>query len=61
MGLLYLPTRKADISPIENVFAAIKAMMRTKAERRTPLRSKAVSSTVDLFKPAECTDFRGKQ
>jgi len=56
-SLLYLPPYSPDFNPIENAFAKLKAMMRTKAERTITELWEAVSSIVELFTPAECANY----
>ena len=56
-ALSFLPPYSPDFNPIENAFAKLKAILRARAERTIPALWNAVGSTLDLFTPAECTNF----
>jgi transposase len=55
--LLYLPPYSPDLNPIEQVFAKLKAMLRTKALRTVDALWKALGDLVPCFSPAECANF----
>jgi transposase len=56
-SLLFLPPYSPDFNPIENAFAKLKAMMRAKAERTITALWNAVGPVVELFTPAECSNY----
>ena len=53
-GLLYLPPYSPDFNPIEQVFAKLKALLRTAAARTVPDLRKAIQQALARFTPAEC-------
>ena len=55
--LMFLPPYSPDFNPIENAFAKLKALMRAKAERTITALWDTVGSLVELFSPAECTNY----
>jgi transposase len=55
--LLYLPPYSPDLNPIEQAFAKLKALLRTKALRTVGALWKALGDLVPCFAPAECANF----
>ena len=55
--LLYLPPYSPDFNPIENAFAKLKALLRKAAERTVEGLWHAIGRIIDLFTPAECTNY----
>ena len=56
-SLLYLPPYSPDLTPIENAFAKLKALLRKAAERTIDGLWTAIGGIIDLFTPAECTNY----
>ena len=56
-SLLYLPPYSPDFNPIENAFAKLKALLRKFAERTIAGLWARIGTLVDLFEPAECTNY----
>ena len=56
-SLLYLPPYSPDFNPIENAFAKLKALLRKAATRSLDALWTAIGRLIDLFTPAECTNF----
>ena len=56
-SLLYLPPYSPDLNPIENAFAKLKALLRKAAERTIDGLWTAIGGIIDLFTPAECTNY----
>jgi transposase len=52
--LLYLPAYSPDFNPIENVFAKLKALLRTAAARTVPDLHVAIRHAFTCFKADEC-------
>jgi transposase len=51
--LLYLPPYRPDLNPIEQVFAKIKALLRTAATRLVPAFWHEIGKSLDAFIPDE--------
>lgn len=56
-ALLYLPPYSPDLNPIEQVFAKLKAKLRSAAARTVDALWDAIGSTLDAFSPAECAGY----
>jgi transposase len=54
--LLCLPPYSPDVNPIENAFAALKAMLRKAAERTLDGLRSAIGRIIDTFTPNECAN-----
>jgi transposase len=52
--LLYLPPYSPDLTPIEMVFAKLKALLRKAAQRTVSGLWETIGTPVDSFTPAEC-------
>jgi transposase len=55
--LLYLPPYSPDLNPIEQLFAKLKALLRTAATRTVDALWHAIGQALDAFSPAECAHF----
>jgi transposase len=55
--LLYLPSYSPDLNPIEQAFAKLKALLRSKALRTVEALWSALGDIVACFSPAECANF----
>jgi transposase len=55
--LLYLPPYSPDLNPIEQVFAKLKALLRTAATRTVDALWRAIGQALDAFSPAECARY----
>ena len=55
--LLLLPAYSPDLTPIEQVFAKLKHLMRKAAERRVEARLKLSGQLLDCFPPDECSQY----
>jgi transposase len=55
--LLYLPPYSPDLDPIEQVFSKLKAWLRKVAKRTIPTLWDAIGDALDLFSPAECSNY----
>jgi transposase len=55
--LRFLPPYSPDFNPIENAFAKLKALLRKIAERTVDGLWAAIGRLVDVFTPAECTNY----
>ena len=55
--LRYLPPYSPDLNPIEQAFAKLKALLRKAAERSVDGLWHAIGKLLDLFPPAECTNY----
>ena len=51
---LYLPSYSPDLNPIEQVFAKLKAILRTVGARTIDELWRAIGNALDEFSPAEC-------
>lgn len=55
--LRYLPPYSPDLNPIEQVFAKLKAGLRTAAARTVDTLWNAIGRAVPSFEPAECANY----
>jgi transposase len=55
--LLYLPLYSPDLNPIEQVFAKLKALLRTAATRTVDALWHAIGQALDAFPPTECAHY----
>lgn len=55
--LLFLPPYSPDLNPIEMVFAKLKTLLRTAAERTRDDLWQRIGSLIELFKPDECSNY----
>jgi transposase len=55
--LLYLPPYSPDLNPIEQVFAKLKALLRSAATRTVDALWRAIGQALDAFSPAECVRY----
>ncbi|CAH1663812.1 hypothetical protein BOSEA31B_12622 [Hyphomicrobiales bacterium] len=55
--LSFLPPYSPDMTPIENAFAKLKALLRAKAERSINALWDAIGTIGDLFSPTECANY----
>ncbi len=55
--LIYLPAYSPDLNPIEQVFAKLKALLRTEAARTVDTLWNAIGRLVDRFQPGECANY----
>jgi transposase len=55
--LHYLPPYSPDLNPIEQVFAKLKALLRTAATRTVDALRHAIGRALDAFSPAECAHY----
>ena len=55
--LLFRPPYSPDFNPIEDAFAKLKALLRKAAARTVDDLSRAISSAIDTFTPAECANY----
>ena len=55
--LLFLPKYSPDLNPIEQVFAKLKASLRTAAERTTDTVITRLGTVFDAFSPQECANY----
>lgn len=55
--LSFLPPYSPDFNPIENAFAKLKALLRSRAERTIPALWDALGSIVDIFSQTECANY----
>lgn len=55
--LRYLPPYSPDLNPIEQVFAKLKALLRTAATRTVDALWHAIGQALDAFSPAECANY----
>jgi transposase len=53
----YLPPYSPDLNPIENVFAKLKRLVRSAAERTVDGLWRAIGRLIDQFPPAECRNY----
>jgi transposase len=56
-SLRFLPPYSPDFNPIEKAFAKLKALLRKAAERTVDALWSRIGHIVDLFSPAECTNY----
>jgi transposase len=55
--LLFLPPYSPDLNPIEQLFAKLKAMLRTAARRTVDGLWNAIGNSLDAFRPDECRNY----
>jgi transposase len=55
--LLYLPPYSPDLNPIEQLFAKLKALLRTAATRTVDALWHAIGQALDAFSPTECARY----
>ena len=55
--LLYLPPYSPDFNPIEQLFAKLKALLRTAAERTVKGLWDALGRFLDRFSPTACANY----
>ena len=56
-SLVYLPPYSPDLNPIEQLFAKLKALLRTAAERTVAGLWNALGRLLDRFNPSECANY----
>jgi transposase len=56
-SLLYLPPYSPDLNPIEQLFAKLKALLRTAAARTREALWDTIGALLDAFTPAECQNY----
>ncbi len=54
---VFLPPYSPDFNPIEQAFAKLKALLRKAAARSVDDLWVAIAEAIELFPPAECTNF----
>jgi transposase len=55
--VLHLPPYSPDLNPIEQLFAKLKALLRSAARRTVDALWHAIGLALDAFTPAECTNY----
>jgi transposase len=55
--VLYLPPYSPDLNPIEKLFAKLKTLLRTHAERTVETLWKRAGQLLDEFSPQECLNY----
>jgi transposase len=55
--VVYLPPYSPDFNPIEQVFAKLKSLLRTAAERTVEALETKISQLLDRFTPKECRNY----
>jgi transposase len=55
--LFFLPAYSPDLNPIEQVFAKLKTLLRTAAERTVEATWRRIGSLLDAFTPPECANY----
>ena len=55
--LLYLPSYSPDFNPIEQLFAKLKALLRTAAARTIPALWQTIRKAFTGFKQQECRNY----
>jgi len=56
-NVMFLPPYSPDLNPIEKLFAKLKALLRTSAERTIEDLWKRVGELVEMFSPQECLNY----
>jgi transposase len=56
-SLLYLPAYSPDLNPIEQLFAKLKALLRTAAARTRDTLWDTIGALLNAFTPAECQNY----
>ena len=54
--LLYLPPYSPDLNPIENLFAKIKSVLRTSAERNVEALWNSIGKAIKTVSPRDCAN-----
>ena len=55
--LLFLPAYSPDLSPIEQVFAKLKALLRKAAPRSREALWKTIGASLDQYSSTECANY----
>jgi transposase len=55
--LLFLPPYSPDLNPIEQVFAKLKALLRTAATRTVDALWRTIGQLLDAFTPTQCANY----
>jgi transposase len=55
--LFFLPAYSPDLNPIEQVFAKLKALLRTAARRTIEATWRRIGELLDRFTPTECANY----
>jgi len=55
--LFFLPPYSPDLNPIEQVFAKLKTLLRTAAERTITTTWRRIGQLLDAFTPQECSNY----
>ncbi len=55
--MLYLPPYSPDLNPIEQLFAKLKAMLRSAAARTKEALWNTIGAALDAFSEAECQNY----
>jgi transposase len=56
-ALLYLPPYSPDLNPIEQLFAKLKTLLRSAAERSVEALWNTIGRLLDRFPPSECANY----
>jgi transposase len=56
-SLFYLPAYSPDLNPIEQLFAKLKALLRTAAARTREVLWSTIGVLLDTFPPTECQNY----
>ena len=56
-SILYLPPYSPDLTPIEQMFAKLKAQLRSAAARTRDVLWDTIGRILDTFSPAECQNY----
>ena len=56
-SVFYLPAYSPDLNPIEQLFAKLKALLRTAAVRTRDALWYPIGALLDAFTPAECQNY----
>ena len=56
-SILYLPPYSPDLNPIEQMFAKLKALLRSAAARTREALWDTIGRLLDNFSPAECRNY----
>jgi transposase len=56
-SVLYLPPYSPDLNPIEQLFAKLKAMLRSAAARTKDALWSTIGTALDAFSDAECQNY----
>ena len=55
--LVYLPPYSPDLNPIEQLFAKLRRLLQTAAERTITSLGRRIGECVDRFTPEECANY----